>query len=266
MITFIYFDIFLLGLIFGSFLNTVIYRLHSKEDFLVGRSTCPHCGHVLAWDDLIPVFSFIFLGGKCRYCRKKISWQYPLVEFITGLLFLGIFHQNINLIFDFLGFGILKLSYLFFVTCSLVIIFVYDLKHYIIPNKVVYPLIVISGLWHLVHFFFFTLDLNQLLNFFVTGFWTAAFFWTVYTLTSGKGMGMGDVKLGFFIGLFLGYPEVLISLFLSFLIGALVSFFLIIFAGKGFKSKVPFGPFLISGLFLILFLGEYLLSLRLFVF
>ena len=150
MATLIFIDIFILGLIFGSFINTVIYRLHKKKDFVLGRSTCPKCGHTLAWDDLIPVFSFFVLGGRCRYCRDPISWQYPLVELITGILFLAVFSLNVDLFFDFLSFGILKITHLFFVISCLMVISVYDLKHYLIPNKVIYPLIGGTALWYLL--------------------------------------------------------------------------------------------------------------------
>ena len=267
MATLIFIDIFLLGLIFGSFLNTVIYRLKTKEDFVLGRSICPNCRHTLAWDDLIPVFSFFILGGKCRYCRKPISWQYPLVELTTGILFLATFYQNIDLFFDFLSFGILKISYLFFVICSLVVIFVYDLKHYLIPNRVLYPLVGGTAFYYLATSLFFqTYNLSELLGFLVAAFYSAAFFWVTHVMTKGKGMGMGDVKFGFFMGLFLGYPKILIALFLSFFIGTIVGLSLIILGRKKFKSKVPFGPFLITGTFLVMFFGQWFLDLNLFGF
>jgi leader peptidase (prepilin peptidase)/N-methyltransferase len=267
MATLIYIDIFLLGLIFGSFLNTVIYRLRKGEGFVMGRSTCPHCDHQLAWDDLIPVFSFIILGGKCRYCGHKISWQYPAVELITGILFLGAFHQNVDLFFDFLSFGVLKIIFLFYVISSLVVIFVYDLKHYLIPNKVVYPLIGITALWIPVSAFFFQIySLAEVLSFFVVAFEVMAFFWIIHVMTGGNGMGMGDVKFGFFMGLLLGGDQVIIALFLSFLIGAIVGLVLIMIGEKGFKSEVPFAPFLVSGTFLVMFFSDFFLNLDLFWF
>ena len=267
MATLIFIDIFILGLIFGSFLNTVIYRLHKKKNFVLGRSTCPKCGHALAWDDLIPVFSFFILGGKCRYCRDPISWQYPLVELITGVLFLAVFSQNVDLFFDFLSFGILKITYLFFVISCLMVISVYDLKHYLIPNKVIYSLIGGTTLWYLISSLFFqSYNLAELLGFIVAGFYSAAFFWVVHVMTRGKGMGMGDVKLGFFMGLFFGYPLVLIALFLSFLIGSVIGLGLIVFGHKKFKSEIPLGPFLVSGTFLVMLFGQWFLDLNLFSF
>ena len=267
MATLIFIDIFLLGLIFGSFLNTVIYRLRKKGDFILGRSACPDCGHILAWDDLLPVFSFFILGGKCRYCRKPISWQYPLVELSTGILFLSVFYQNVDLFFDFLSFGVLKITYLFFVICSLIIIFVYDFKHKLIPNKVLYPLIGGTALWYLTSSLFFqAYNLAEILNFIVVACYSAAFFWAIHVVTNGKGMGMGDIKLAFFMGLFLGSPQIIVALFLSFLIGTIVGLTLIVIGRKKFKSEVPFAPFLISGTFIVMLFGQWFLNLNLFSF
>ena len=267
MATLFFIDIFLLGLIVGSFLNTIIYRLHTSEDFVFGRSKCPDCGHELAWDDLIPVFSFFVLGGKCRYCRKPISWQYPLIELVTAILFLAVFSQNIDLFFDFLFFAVLKITFLFYVVSSLVVIAAYDFKHYIIPNKVIFPLIGATSLWYLMSSLFFqTYSLTDLLGFVVAGFYSAAFFWVINIATRGKGMGMGDVKLGFFMGLFLGYPSVLMALFLSFFIGSIAGLGLILFGGKKFKSEVPFAPFLVTGTFLAMLFGQWFLGFNLFRF
>ena len=127
----IYFFIFLFGLTIGSFLNCVIYRLEKSESFLKGRSYCPNCKHILGWQDLIPVFSFLILKGKCRYCQQKISWQYPLVELFTGLIFLFVFY-------------ILHSTFYILISCFLIVIFVYDLKYSLIPDKIIYPAIILS--------------------------------------------------------------------------------------------------------------------------
>ena len=148
MSTFFYLVIFLFGLLFGSFLNSVIYRLEIGGSFLKGRSYCPHCKHKLIWQDLIPVLSFLFLKGKCRYCQKPISWQYPLVELATGFIFLLFFLTSLNL-------NNFTYVYLLIMSCFLIIVFVYDLKHYIIPDKIIYPAILVSGIWYLVFFSIF---------------------------------------------------------------------------------------------------------------
>ena len=263
--TLILINIFILGLVFGSFLNTIICRLRKKEDFVSGRSMCPHCGHALSWDDLIPFFSFFILGGKCRYCKKPISWQYPLVELMTGILFAATFYQNIDLFFDFLVFGSLKIAYLFFVICCLVVIAVYDFRYRLIPNSVIYSLVGGTIVWYLISSLFFqTYSLAGLLSLLIVGFYSAAFFWLIHFITGGKGMGMGDVKLGFFMGLMFGFPQVLIALFLSFFIGSIVGLALIVFGDKKLKSEVPFAPFLVSGTFLVMFFSQWFLDLGLF--
>jgi leader peptidase (prepilin peptidase) / N-methyltransferase len=249
-----YIFVFLLGLIIGSFLNCVIYRLEIAEgkprkeafSFLRGRSYCPNCKHVLSWQDLIPLFSFIFLAGKCRYCKKKISWQYPLVELLTGIVFLAVF--NFNFIFP----DFFNLIYLFIISSLLIIIFVFDLKHYIIPDGGVYSAIAISLIFTLYSGIFKISILSAL--------GASAFFLLVFLVSQGRWMGFGDVKLAFMMGLFLGYPNIIVALFMAFFIGAIIGVCLIISGRKKFSSEVPFGPFLIFGTFLALFFGENLIN------
>ena len=254
--------IFLLGLVIGSFLNVVIYRLWQKKSFLKGRSFCPHCQHRLAWKDLIPILSFLILRGKCRYCGKKISIQYPLVEITTGLIFLLIFNYfplSSLLSAEFNEFyftpsgiqSLVSLFYLLLISCFLIIIFVYDLNHYIILDKVIYPAIITVFLYNLIFNFQFIVH-----NSIFAAFGAAVFFLTIFLISKGKWMGFGDIKLTFLMGLFLGFPDILVALFLSFFIGSIVGIGLIICKKKSLKSEVPFGPFLITGTFIALFWGE----------
>ena len=246
----IYTIIFLIGLIIGSFLNCVIYRLEKKQSFLSGRSFCPKCKHKLSWQDLIPVFSFILLKGKCRYCHKKISFQYPFVELATGILFVLIFgHWDLG--FDWsLVIGIWDLFYLLVIACFLIIIFVYDLKHYIIPDKIIYPAIVIAFLYQLFGHW----------DFIFAAFGAAAFFLAIVLISREKWMGMGDVKLAFLMGLILGLPNILVALFSGFFLGAIIGTGLIISKRKTLKSQVPFGPFLVAGTFIALFWGQNIIN------
>jgi prepilin signal peptidase PulO-like enzyme (type II secretory pathway) len=238
--------IFLFGLVIGSFLNCVIYRLEVKKGFLGGRSYCPDCKHILSWQDLIPVFSFLILKGKCRHCDKKISIQYPLIELGTGLLFLLVFwHFGLELIF---GFWIL-------ISIFLIIIFVYDLKHYIIPDKIIYPAIIIAMIFRL-----FTGYGLLVTGYLLSAFIAAGFFLLIVLISRGKWMGVGDIKLAFLIGLLLGYPNTLLALFLAFLIGAIIGVGLIGLKKKTIKSELPFGPFLILGIYLALFFGEKIIN------
>ena len=250
---------FIFGLSVGSFLNTVIYRLSKKEDFVFGRSSCPLCKHVLSWQDLVPVFSFLFLKGKCRYCGKPISWQYPLVELATGFLFALVVSQKIDLLLYYGLFGYLNICFLFIIFSLLIIIFAYDLKHYIIPDKVIYPAIALAGIWHLIFPVFFKEFLEFGLINVYSAFAAAGFFLAVVVLSKGKGMGVGDVKMAFFMGLFLGFPEILVALFLSFFLGAVIGTILIAFYGKTLKSDIPFGPFLVVGTIIALFFSQDLI-------
>ena len=241
--------IFLFGLIVGSFLNCVIYRLETGGSFLKGRSFCPHCKHKLALQDLIPVFSFLFLRGKCRYCGQKISPQYPLVEIATATLFLLMAEAKPLSI---------ETGFLMVISCFLIVIFVYDLKHYIIPDKVIYPAIAIA----LIFNFQFLIS-KQFLIFnsqILSAFGAAAFFAAIVLVSRGKWMGIGDIKLAFLMGLILGWPNIFVALSLSFFIGAIIGIGLIIFGRKKMKSEVPLGPFLITGTFLVMFFGNEIMS------
>jgi prepilin signal peptidase PulO-like enzyme (type II secretory pathway) len=250
----IYLTTFIFGTFIGSFLNCVIYRIENNLSFLKGRSFCPHCKHKLGFFDLFPIFSFIFLKAKCRYCGKKISIQYPLIEIITGLLFFLI----LNFQFTYLQFSIINFLYLLIVSSLLLILFVYDLKHYIIPDKVIYSLIGITFFYQLIYSF-------QIINF---NFWpfllsalgAAGFFFLIWFFSKGECMGFGDVNLAFFMGLFLGWPNILVALFSAFFIGAIIGTVLIVSGKKKLKSQVPFGPFLIAGTFLALFWGQNLIN------
>ncbi|PIQ98251.1 MAG: prepilin peptidase [Candidatus Nealsonbacteria bacterium CG11_big_fil_rev_8_21_14_0_20_39_9] len=257
-----YLAIPLFGLVMGSFLNCIIYRLQTGESFLKGRSFCPHCRHALSWQDLIPVFSFLILKGKCRYCQKPISWQYPLVELATGIIFLLIVW---NLEFGIcLEFGIWNLLFYLLISCFLIIIFVYDLKHYIIPDAVIYPAIAIAFLYQLFRMLnFVNWNLfgiwnveSGILRPISSAFLASLFFLAIVFLSQGKWMGLGDVKLAFLMGLFLGFPNILVALFLAFFIGAIIGIGLIISGKRTLKSEVPFGPFLITGTFIALFWGN----------
>lgn len=236
--------IFLFGLAVGSFLNCLIYRLETGQSFLFGRSFCPHCKHQLGFRDLIPVLSFLLLRGRCRYCQKKISWQYPLVELAAGVLFVLVF----NLLRSDLGFYFIAISFL-------VVIFVYDLKHFIIPDEVIYPAIGITLAYDLLRS-----NLSGRYDLLISALGAAAFFLAIVLISRGKWMGLGDFKLAILMGLILGFPGILVALFFAFFLGAIIGVGLILAKKKTLKSEVPFGPFLVAGTFLALFFGEKLIK------
>ena len=231
--------VFVLGLIIGSFLNVVILRYNTGRT-LSGRSGCLTCGKKLNWSELLPVVSFIWQRGRCRGCRSKISWQYPLVELLTGLLF--------ALIYWHLAGQWPEIIFYWLIASLLIIITVYDFKHQIIPDKFVFIFILLA-----------LLKLNI-----VGGLATALPLFFLWAASRGRWLGFGDVKLALGIGLLLDWQFGLSALALAFWLGAFVGLFLIAW-GKTqlwrrwksytMKSEVPFAPFLILGFWLVFFLS-----------
>ena len=247
-----YIFIFVFGLIVGSFLNCVIYRLEEKESFLKGRSYCPKCRHKLSWLDLIPVFSFLILRGKCRYCSSKIAIQYILVELSTAILFLLLLLNSQNI--PYLIYGTI-------ITSFLIIIFVYDLKYYIIPDRVIFPAILAIGIWYLLASIFLNFYTRQeILNVIFSAFGTAGFFLFIILISKGKWMGLGDVKLAFLMGLFLGFPKILLGLILAFWSGAIIGIITIILKKKKLSAEIPFAPFLVFGTLVSFFWGQEVIN------
>jgi len=244
--------VFGLGLAIGSFLNCFVYRLEQKEK-ITGRSFCPGCKHKLSWHDLIPVLSFFVLRRKCRHCKERISWQYPLVELATGIIFL--------LIFSVQGtpawlWNFINLTFLFYIAGSLVAIFVYDLKHFLIPDKILLPAIGVT-------FFYRFLErdyLYGLLDYLFAILPGAGFFLLIFLISKGKWIGFGDVKLAVLMGLILGVQKTLLALFLAFFSGAIIGLILIIIKNRGLKSEIPFGPFLILGTLVALLWGSEMIE------
>jgi len=273
----IYYLIFAIGACWGSFLNCLIYRWEQGQKLNQGRSFCPKCRHQLGFWDLVPVLSFIFLRRKCRYCQKPIAWQYLAVEIATGLIFVLIFNfkflicqeplaslavipselRNQFLIFNFKNW--IELFYYWFVASCLLVIFIYDLKHYIIPDKAVYSAIIVVFLFRILNLFgnlkLEIRNYDPLLNSLLAAVVAFGFFFCIWAISRGRYMGFGDVKLAFLMGLFLGWPNVLLAFFTAFLSGALVGVGLMILGRKKMRSQVPFGPFLIFGAFLAWFWG-----------
>lgn len=271
----ILFFIFILGLLVGSFLNVVIFRYNSNLSIVNGRSVCVYCNQKIRWYDLIPLFSFIFLRGKCRVCKMPISLQYPIVEFLTGILFAGIALRQYYYWYLFSAYqnGLLY-SFLFFlyyclVFCLLLVISFYDIKHKIIPNKLVYTFIVlaISKLFLFFYCFGFTKTLIDTLDILspIILFIPFAVLWAV---SSGKWIGFGDAKLAIGIGALLGFSLGLSSIIVAFWIGALWSVSLMMidrFYRKNsvtMKTEIPFAPFMVIALVLVFFTHIDVLNLN----
>lgn len=234
----------LLGLVVGSFLNVLIERLPRGQNVIWGRSHCDWCKKPLVWYELIPLVSFLLQGGRCRRCRRRLSWQYPLVESVTALGFAVIFYFYAPTPW-------LMLAYLF-IFSALFVIFVADLKYQIIPDI----MIGVGILGALVRLFFLFKSPFLIANFLTTALIFSGFFLSLWLLTRGRGIGLGDVKLAFLLGLILGYPLFLIAGYAAFLTGAGVGVILILLGKKSLKSRVAFGPFLIVGAIVALIWGR----------
>lgn len=253
--------IFCFGLIIGSFLNALIWRLHSGDSMMT-RSMCPKCKHQLAWYDNIPLVSFVLLGGRCRYCRQAISWQYPAVELTVGILFVLVFQQAASYFFLPSVFLILIKSW--FVVAVMVLIFVYDLRWYLILDKVTLPAgIVLSAFW-LIEKSQQTGLLaarNTWLELLITLAIGYGFFALQYYGSKGKWLGGGDVKLGLVMALALATPNrIMAAIFLAYIMGAATGLVLIAFGKKELGSKLPFGTFLAVATVAVLLYGEPLIT------
>jgi leader peptidase (prepilin peptidase)/N-methyltransferase len=261
----IFIFIFLFGTIIGSFLNVVIYRFNTGMKIASGRSICMTCNNKLRWYELIPLFSFLIQSGKCRRCASLISHQYPLVEFLTGLVFtlfaykfLPIFH------FSFLAYLFLLILSVFVFSILIVISF-YDLRHKIIPDQLVLIFIIVSFFSIFIDFSFTnSLFIWPTFSNLISGPLLALPFVLIWLFSKGRLMGLGDGKLIIGIGWFLGLSQGLFAIILSFWLGTIVSLLLILLSKNLFnknknkinlKTEIPFAPFLIIST-LVTFLFE----------
>ncbi|OHA84427.1 MAG: hypothetical protein A2937_01685 [Candidatus Yonathbacteria bacterium RIFCSPLOWO2_01_FULL_47_33b] len=249
--------IFVFGAIIGSFLNVVIYRYNSGRSPLTGRSQCFACGKTLSWYELIPVASFLVQRGRCRGCKVRLSWQYPLVEVISGAMFVAIF---------LLGKPILESVYLVVIFSTLLIIAVYDLRHQIIPDGLAALFAILSLVW-----FFYTVPGGFMNVFHFPHLWALLAgpmlffpFWALWFVSQGRWMGLGDGKLALGIGWFLGATLGGSAIMLAFWIGAAWALLHMAYQrlAAGFSgvklsmnSEIPFGPFLILGTIVVYFTG-----------
>ncbi len=274
--------LFIFGLVIGSFLNVVADRLCQERDPFTGRSACDACGKTLKPHHMLPVVSYLVLGGRCAYCRQKLSFYYPFSELLTGAFFVLAAYLSRFALSPTLLTG-LQLGYFIIIFSVFVIIFLSDLKYQIIPNEVVYFgtifvfLVQVGSLGYWVYKYRAMLQSDVLGSYLLqgdffkdnvlrevkvvgynvaSGLGICLFFYLLVVLTRGRGMGGGDVKLGLLIGIFNGFPNGAIALFLAFITGSVVSLGLILFSKKGLKDVVPFGPFLILGSVLSLLYGD----------
>ncbi|RMD45635.1 MAG: prepilin peptidase [Aquificota bacterium] len=246
---FFIFVVFVFGMIIGSFLNVLIYRLPRDKSIIYPPSSCPECGHKIKWYENIPIISYLILKGKCSSCRKKISLRYPFVEFLTGL----------SAVVSYLKWGF-SLDFVFsFLFLSLVIVVIFvDIDFKIIPDE-----INLIGFMSGIIYSFFRSDFSvfdAVIGAFVgAGFLSAvAYFYLKFRKI--EGLGMGDVKLLAFLGTYLGWFGSLFTIFLGSLIGAVVGIYIAYLQKAEDKSRfeIPFGPFLSVAAVVYLFFGKYI--------
>ena len=233
----------IMGLLIGSFLNVVIYRVPRGESIVKPGSHCPSCGHVLKAWELVPILSFLVQRGRCRKCRTKISWRYPGVELLTGLLFFYAVWQK-NGVLD----ARLMLNLIFLATLVALAFIDYDTMR--LPDVLTLPLLGIG----LLGAFLLPGQPSGWVSL-ASAVGIGGLFWLIATFYP-RGMGMGDVKLVAAMGAFLGFPEIFLAIFLASLMGSLVGMGLLLLHKHQSKKHLPFGPFLSAGGIAALFWGQ----------
>jgi len=243
--------IFILGTAIGSFLNVLIDRLPNEES-INGRSHCDYCKKKIAWYDLFPIISFFVLKGKSRCCRKKLSWQYPAVEFVTGLVFVMVFKDS-----PYYGISIIRTVLTASIMSALIVIFVSDFKYHLISDYILLALFVFSVIYNLLSI----ISISLFFYFFISSLIVALPIFLIYFLSKERAMGLGDVYLSAIMGFLLGWKTGLFALYIAFVTGAIFGLITIIFKNKKLKSKIAFGPFLVIGMVVMLFWGEKIVEM-----
>ena len=236
-----YFAAFVLGCIWGSFSNVCIYRLPNDQSVVKGRSFCTSCKEQIKWYDNIPFLSFIFLKGKCRKCGNKISSQYFLVEFVSAISFVIVYHLY--------GITITTLL-LIILSVFFIIIFFIDLKHFIIPNELTFPLMFIGFVKS------FEPNLNQTIfpnyiNSLIGGVFGYLIIWLIIffykKVRNKEGMGLGDAKLMAVVGFWFGWTSIPFTIFISSFVALFFAIPSLIKKNKNMTTQIPFGPYIIIG-------------------
>lgn len=248
---FIFFLLIVIGLCVGSFINVLVDRIPRSESVLFGRSHCDYCGKELRWYDLIPVISYILIRGKCRYCKKKLSIQYPLVELLTGILFITAFFvespmtilQYVLLFFDL---GLMAISFA---------LFLMDIKYRILSDQLVITFFIFACCRFLLG------NPMSILPHIGIGLLSVLPLLLIFLFSKGRAMGFGDVKLIFCIGFLVGFPQIIVAYYVAFLTGACLGIILVLDKKKKFSESLPFGPFLLLGMTISILWGNYLWNL-----
>ncbi len=238
-----------MGGLWGSFANVCIYRLPQDKGVVTGRSYCPKCKKKISWYDNIPILSYLFIQGKCRKCKKQISIQYPLVELLSVVSFVTVYF--------FYGITVTTLLFIF-LALSFIIIFFIDLKHFIIPNEITFPMMVLGFVKS------FDPNLNELfpnyINSIIGGLFGYGIIWLIIyfykQVRKKEGMGLGDAKLLSLIGFWFGWIAIPFVIFISSVVALFSVIPSLIKKSKNMSSQIPFGPFIILGCILYIIFAE----------
>ncbi len=244
----IYIFITLFGLVFGSFSSVIIHRLHSqKKGILFGRSFCPHCSKQLEAKDLIPILSYLLNRGKCRFCKKKISAFYPILELSMASIFLltSILVGTENWI---------QLIFYLFISFIFIILTFYDFLYKEIPDQISLPAIIITILFAVIDQSFSTK--NLIIGILIP----TLFFGSLFFSSKGRWLGGGDIRIGALMGALVGFPMILTVLFFAYLSGSVFSLFGLIIKKFNRKTQIPFAPFLLLGTYITLFWGKDIMT------
>lgn len=264
------------GLSLGSFVNALVWRVKQSElkaesrktrakkddklSILSGRSMCPHCRHELAARDLVPVISWLGLRGRCRYCKKPISWQYPLVELATVAVFVTSYifwPGGVNTAGDWLLF----ITWLL-VSVGLLALLVYDLKWMLLPNKIIYPTLAIAVTGKFTHMLIYEIDkIEALISLLLSVLIASGIFFVIFIISSGRWIGYGDVRLGLITGTVLAEPDKsLLMIFMASVLGTLYVLPAIILKRQELHAMLPYGPFLITATAVSLLFGHSIIN------
>lgn len=249
--------LFVLGLIFGSFINALVWRVKNNKDWVKERSICVHCKHELQARYLIPVISWLWLRGKCAYCKKPISWHYPAIELFTGFVFALSYLVWES---DFTLAGIILFILWLKITVLLIALLLYDLKWMLLPNKFVAPVTFLSALYVIVNAASQG-SVGVAVDGVGGGLLLFGLFYGIFQVSGGKWIGGGDVKLALSLGLLAGsVVNAMLLLFVASILGTLVALPMLITHKAKAQTKLPFGPFLILATMIIFFWGNQIID------
>jgi leader peptidase (prepilin peptidase)/N-methyltransferase len=246
-----------LGLVWGSFVNAFVWRLHEGKDWVRGRSECTLCHHPLATEDLIPVASWLLLRGKCRYCHKPIK-DSPIVELSVPVLFVASYFWWP---WTLQGVGLVRFIFWLIFIVGFVILTVYDLRWKLLPDKVVFPLVILAVLQTIVLVLFYSAGISLVRDAAIGALIISGGFYVLFQVSAGRWIGGGDVKLGLVLGILCGGAwQALLLLFVASLAGTLITLPLLLSKRLKAKATIPFGPFLIFAMIVIELFGAAIIQ------